>query len=202
MDIFTEFTFDDLNMDEQEFNDFKSQYLDIYDEIKSNRVNGKVSILDDIDFELELLRNDTINVDYILNLLKDLDTTSSSFNHDKERILNLINETEHLRNKRDLIETFIDTKLGNIDAKTTTIEEEFDKFMNAERRAAMCEIVDDENLKEDMARKIFDKYEFSGKLENDMIKDSFKDKLKFKERKTKVQTVKDKIKELFDIFDY
>ena len=74
--------------------------------------------------------------------------------------------------------------------------------MRSERRDAICNIVEDENLKEDVARKIFDKYEFSGKLENDLIKDSFKDKLKFKERNSKVQAVKDKIKEIFNIFDY
>ena len=202
LDIFTEFTFDDLNMNEQEFNDFKSQYLDLYDVINADKKQGKVSILNDIDFELELLRNDKINVDYILNLLKDLDVSSSSFEYDKERILNLVSETEHLRNKKTLIEKFINEKLGNIDAKTTTVEEEFDNFMRSERRDAICNVVEDENLKEDVARKIFDKYEFSGKLENDLIKDSFKDKLKFKERNSKVQTVKDKIKEIFNIFDY
>lgn len=201
LDIFTEFTFDDLNMDEQEFNDFKSVYLDIHDS-NGNPADGKVSILDDIDFELELLRNDKINVDYIIELLKDLEVGGASFEHDKERIMNLMSETEQLRNKRELIEKFIDEKLGNIDKKQVTVEEAFDKFMRDERRSAICDIVEEENLKEDVARKIFDNYEFSGKLDNDMIKESFNENLKFKARKNKVQVIKDKIKELFDIFDY
>lgn len=199
LDIFTEFTFDDLNMDEQEFNDFKSVYLNIHDYEKSSE---GVSVLDDIDFELELLRNDKINVDYIIELLKDLEVGGASFEHDKERIMNLMSETEQLRNKRELIEKFIDEKLGNIDKKQVTVEEAFDKFMRDERRSAICDIVEEENLKEDVARKIFDNYEFSGKLDNDMIKESFNENLKFKARKNKVQVIKDKIKELFDIFDY
>lgn len=203
LDIFTEFTFNDLTMEEQEFNDFKSVYLDIHDEMKADTLNGKVSVLNDIDFELELLRNDKINVDYIIKLLKDLDVNSASFEHDKGRIINIINETEHLRNKKDLIEKFINENLGNIDDKQTTVEEEFDSFMRIERKAAICDIVDEENLKEDVARQIFDKYEFSGKLENGLIRNSFiDDKLGIKEKRSKTKRVKDKIRKIFDIFNY
>ena len=66
----------------------------------------------------------------------------------------------------------------------------------------MCEIVDDEHLDENKARKVFETFEFSGKLDDDLIKQSFFDKLKFKERKNKVNTVKFKIKDLFERFDY
>lgn len=72
LDCFTEFTFDDLPMDEQLFSDFKSKYLDLYDKVKSNHEKEKVSILDDIDFELELIRRDTVNVSYIISLLANL----------------------------------------------------------------------------------------------------------------------------------
>ena len=52
---FTEFTFDDLSMEEQGFEDYKSKYLDLYDKAKSTHQKEKVSILGDIDFELELI---------------------------------------------------------------------------------------------------------------------------------------------------
>ena len=101
MNTFSEFSYDDIEMTEQDFSDYKSIYFDIHDELKSPD-KEKVSVLDDIDFELELLRNDKINVDYILNILKTMDPKDSSFEHDKKRILNIMQETEHLRSKISL----------------------------------------------------------------------------------------------------
>jgi type I restriction enzyme, R subunit len=72
---FTQFTFDDLSMSEQQFADYKSKYLDLYDRVKRDHQKEKVSILNDIDFELELIHRDEIIVTYILKLparLKDV----------------------------------------------------------------------------------------------------------------------------------
>lgn len=202
LDIFTEFKWDDVKIDEQEFNDFKSAYLDIYDELKKPEGDEGESILNDIDFELELLRTDNINVDYILKLLADLDKDSPSFDHDKKRIISIMKEHENLRSKIDLIEKFINERLGNIDSKVTTVSEEFDDFMRQERKQAMCDIVDEEHLDESKARQVFEMFEFSGKIDDELIKQAFIEKLKFKERKNKVNTIKFKIIDLFERFDY
>ena len=146
--------------------------------------------------------NDTINVDYILHLIADLDLTAPSFEHDKRRILKIMEATEHLRSKIGLIEIFIDEVLGNIDTKQTNVFEAFDNFMREERKKAFCNIIEEEELKEDIARKVIDVYEFSGKFNDDLIKDSFKNELKFRERKIKVNNVKHKIEEVFDKFTY
>ena len=69
---FTQFTFDDLPMDEQLFADYQSKYLDLYDKVRSEHEKKKVSILDDLDFEIELIRRDTINVSYIISLLHNM----------------------------------------------------------------------------------------------------------------------------------
>ena len=111
-------------------------------------------------------------------------------------------EHENLRSKIDLIEKFINERLGNIDSKDTTVSEEFDEFMRDERRKAMCEIVDEEHLDEDKARQVFEIFEFSGKIDDDLIKQSFRETLKFKERKNKLNTIKFKIIDLFETFDY
>ena len=156
----------------------------------------------DIDFELELLRTDTINVDYIIQLIADLDLSSPSFEHDRGRILKIMKETEHLRSKIELIEKFIDEKLGNIDTKQTNVFEAFDTFMREERKAAFCSIIEEEELKEDVARRVIDIYEFSGKFNDDLIKKSFKNELKFRERKIKVNNIKHKIEDVFEKFTY
>lgn len=198
LDTFAEFTFNDVNIEEQEFNDFKSAYLDIND----TKPKDKTSVLNDIDFELELFKTDEINVDYILNLLKDLDHTQSSYDHDKGRIINLMKQSENLRSKIGLIEKFIDNNLPAIKDTDVSVFEEFNDFMEIERKQAMCDIVSEEKLDEETAREIFDKYEFSEKFDDDLIKKSFTEKLGFKNRKSKVKVVKDKITELFDMFNY
>ena len=201
LDIFTEFTFDNLDMTEQEFNEYKSVYFKIYDEIV-DPIDGPDSILDDIDFELELLRNDQINVDYIIKLMEDLDFSSTSFEHDKERILKLVNETQQLRSKIGLIEKFINEKLGNIDTKQTTVGDAFEEFMRTERRAEICNIIDEENLNEDIAREFFKEYEFSGKFDEDLLNESFNEHLKYLVRTKKVENIKNKVKDLYDKFSF
>ena len=201
LDIFTQFTFDDLNIEEQEFNDFKSVYLDLYDKVKNSTENTPESILDAIDFEIELIRNAKINVDYILNLLEDLSLNSYSYEQDKEKILNLMKQTESLRSKIDLIEKFIDYRLPNLDPYLS-VKEEFDRFMKEERNSAIYDIINNENLKKDIDCQIFDKYMFSGKFDNEIIKKSFKDKLGIIERTTKLENIKEKIIRLFERFDY
>ncbi len=201
MNTFSEFSYDDIEMTEQDFSDYKSIYFDIHDELKSPD-KEKVSVLDDIDFELELLRNDKINVDYILNILKTMDPKDSSFEHDKKRILNIMQETEHLRSKISLIEKFIDEELGNINDKDLSFNEVFDGFMSKERENAIRDIISEEDLNEKLARQIFDYYEYSGKLDEDKLKKSFNHNLKFKERRNKVKEVKNKIEKFHEKFDY
>ena len=69
---FADFQWNDLAMAEQLFEDYKSKYLDLWDKVKTNHQKEKVSILEDVDFELELIHRDEINVAYILKLLAHL----------------------------------------------------------------------------------------------------------------------------------
>lgn len=66
LSTFTEFYFEDLSVEEQSFEDYKSKYFDLFDKIRSNNLKETVSILNDVDFELELVHRDEINVFYIL----------------------------------------------------------------------------------------------------------------------------------------
>lgn len=200
LDIFTEFTFDDLKIEEQEYNDFKSVYLDIYDEQKEDGEN--ISVLNDIDFELVLLRNDKINVDYILKLMEDLDPEDKSYQHDKENILKKVRETEQLRSKIDLIQRFIDEKLGRMDKTKTTVEEEFDEFMRKERKKELYDLITDERLDEEITREVISDYEFSERFDDTLIKESFIEELKFKERREKKNKIKDRIKKILERFTY
>ena len=82
MVTFADFVWEDLAMNEQLFEDYKSKYLDLYDKVKNEHQVEKVSILEDVDFELELIHRDEVNVTYILKLLAALKDTTKA---DKER---------------------------------------------------------------------------------------------------------------------
>jgi type I restriction enzyme R subunit len=113
---FSDFKWDDLKILEQEFEDYMSKYLDLKPSVNPNK--EKVSILEDVDFELELIHKDEINVTYILKLLglfKDNDNEEQKAKQ-REDISNLLNNNPQLRSKRELIEKFINENLVKIDS--------------------------------------------------------------------------------------
>lgn len=199
--VFTEFTFDDLHITEQKFNDYLSKYLDVYEKYKRDTAPEKVSILDDVDFEVELVRRDNINVSYILNLIKELDIDSPSFEKDKEFILDTMEHSHDLRSKIDLIEQFIERTIPQIQDKDK-IECHFENYIDKEKKKAVENLVEEEKLDHDITRAVIAEYEFSGKIRNDTIKQSFQEKLGLKEKRSKLQRIKDLIIELVDKFTW
>lgn len=199
--VFTEFTFDNLNITKQTFNDYLSKYLDIYGTYQENTSPEKVSVLDDVDFEVELVRRDNINVAYILNLIKELDIDSPSFEKDKEFILDTMEQSHELRSKIDLIEKFIVHTIPEIEDKDK-IECHFENYIDKEKKIAVDNLVEEERLDHDITKAIIAEYEFSGKIRNDTIKESFNEKLGLKERRSKLQRIKDLIVELVDKFSW
>ena len=111
----SDFKWANLSMTEQLFEDYKSKYLDLYDKVKSNNQKEKVSILEDVDFELELIHRDEINVAYIIQLLIKLKSkVRADVAQTEKEIFNLLNTEAHLRSKRELIEKFIQANLPTI----------------------------------------------------------------------------------------
>ena len=158
---FSDFQWSDLTMTEQVFEDYKSKYLDLYDKVKSDSPKEKVSILEDVDFELELIHRDEINVAYIIQLLIKLkskgkkDTTK-----EEQEIFNLLNTETTLRSKRELIEKFIQENLPAIEnAKNIALE--FDKYWDLEKNKVFSEIVTEENLSPRKTEKLIEDYLFA-----------------------------------------
>lgn len=204
LETFVEFTFDDLKIDEQEYEDFTGAYLNIKETTGTGGGDGPggISILDDIDFELDLLRNDKINVDYILELLENMNI-KDNYEKEREKIVKMMENTVNLRSKIKLMEKFMDYKLNHIKSNDLNIKEEFDTFIQNERRQAICDLIDEEELIEEVTWDLLSEYEFSEKLDEQLIRESFKDKtLKYKDRKAKIRKVKDEILEIFDMFNF
>lgn len=171
LSTFTEFTFDDLSMQEQAFEDYKSKYLDLYDKVKAHGQKEKVSILNDIDFELELIHRDEINVAYILKLLAKLkDTLPEDQEKQTKAIMELLSGDAQLRSKRELIEKFIQENLPFID-DSDNISEAFEAFWDEERKTALDQLSQEENLDNIKFQEVVGKYLFTEKkpLRDDII---------------------------------
>ncbi len=161
MSTFADFVWEDLAMNEQLFEDYKSKYLDLYDKVKDEHRVEKVSILEDVDFELELIHRDEVNVTYILKLLAGLKDTSKAEKEKKHKeIVDLLTGEANLRSKRELIEKFILENLPIIE-DTDTIPQEFDKYWNAEQQKAFNQLVKDENLSPEKTHKLIENYLFA-----------------------------------------
>lgn len=195
LDGFSDFKWSDLDMSEQEFEDFKSKYLDIRDSIGTGGEGGeKVSVLDDLDFELELIHKDEINVAYILRLLAKYTEATTPEEKAKQRanITNILNSNPQLRSKRELIEQFIDTTLDGIDADD--IEEEYDKFVGVEKEKALVKLVDTEKLHREEVTRVIDTYLYDGRKPlNEEIARTLQVKPKLLERKKVIPRILEEI---------
>ena len=169
-------------MKPQEFENYKSKYLDMYESIGANSGNSKekVSILEDVDFELELIHKDEINVAYILKLLTVYKNAEEKEKQKhRENINNIINSNTTLRSKRELIEKFINENLMQI-SDENSIDDEFDKFLDEEKSIAFKKLCQEENLNCEEVQKVIDTYLYDERkpLNSDIVKTlNFKPKL-------------------------
>lgn len=202
LNCFTDFDFEDLGIDEQTFEDYKSKYLDVYDKVRSDRQKEKVSILNDVDFELELIHRDEVNVSYILKLLQQLHTAQEK-EKEKQRkaIIDLLSGEVQLRSKRELIEQFINENLPLI-KDTDDISDAFESFWNSERKLALDKISEEENLIPEKLHTVIENYLFTGRtpLGDDILK-ALKSKPKIRERKTIKQRIIEKVLTFVETFD-
>jgi type I restriction enzyme, R subunit len=169
---FTDFKWEDLPMTEQAFNDYKSKYLDLHQKVRSDHEKDKASILEDVDFEIELIHRDEINVAYILKLLAKLKLTEKAKQAaQRKAILDLLSGEVQLRSKRELIEKFIEENLPRI-GNTDDIPDEFEKYWEEQRVLSLNTICEEENLDQKQFSNLIDTYIFSGQepIKDDVFK--------------------------------
>ncbi len=203
LETFAEFSFADLEIDEQEFNDYLSKYLDLYEERKNSGDKDLASILDEIDFELELVGRDRVNYDYIIKLIIGLKEVSSEKVRQKktEDILKIVDRDISLRKKKDLIEKFIQENLPQIE-KSEEVEEEFEVFWNKEKRNQMLEIIEEEKIDPEKFEKIIGEYLYTDRLPRREEILGLKDKVKLTERTTVFERIKNKIVDFVERFEW
>ena len=202
--IYDEFEEDatDLGMSEQQFMDFRSKYLDIYDAVDGGRKpSGKDStpdedaeptetstdsVIGDIDFCLELLHSDIINVTYILELIAELNPYSEDYQEKRTHIIDTMIKDAELRSKAKLIDDFIqqnvDDDRDNFMARkqradgTSDLEERLNNYITNKRNNAVDELAKDEDLDVKVLNHYLSEYDYLQKEQPEIIQQALKEK--------------------------
>lgn len=200
---YLEFEWSDLSMTEEQFTSFSEQYLNIKDKVKRQSTDGtdKASVLDDIDFELDILRSDIINVAYILRLLakiKPADKESAA--KQKKQILDMLAGDVKLRSKRELIEKFIEENLPHI-SDLNKIDDEFEQYWQDQKVLALGKICKEENLDKAQFKALIDAYIFSGQepIRDDVFK-CLDNRPSILKARSIGQRILEKMKEYIEVF--
>lgn len=190
---FVEFCWEDLDltMTQQSYEDYKSKYLTIHDNIRKVRQAEKVSILNDIDFSIEIIQTDKINVAYIMNLLRNIDFTD---HEQKEKdIKNIYKELDRsdnpeLRRKVDLIKQFIGEVVPKMSADDS-VDEEYSNFETAQRNKEIEDFAFENKLEPDFIKNSINDYEFTEILDKDKIREGITSDIPYFKKKSLVEKI-------------
>ena len=188
---------EDLGMTEQQFNDYKSKYLDITvgfieppvipsvvaeDPVPYGNSQG----LEDIDFCLELLHSDIINVAYILELIAELDPYSNDYSEKRQHIIDTMIKDAGMRGKAKLIDGFIRKNVdedkenfmsGRSKADgTSELEERLNQYIVSERNKAVKDLSDDEQIPAEVLNLFIKEYDYLQKEQPEIIQKALKEK--------------------------
>lgn len=188
---------EDLGMTEQQFNDYKSKYLDITvgfieppvipsvvaeDPVPYGNSQG----LEDIDFCLELLHSDIINVAYILELIAELDPYSNDYSEKRQHIIDTMIKDAGMRGKAKLIDGFIrknvdEDKENFMSGRSkadgiSELEERLNQYIVSERNKAVKDLSDDEQIPTEVLNLYIKEYDYLQKEQPEIIQKALKEK--------------------------
>jgi type I restriction enzyme R subunit len=224
--IYEDFNADDeeLVMKDQEFMDFRSKYLDIAigNVNGGNGGEGKPVVveppfgdddgtLDDIDFCLELLHSDIINVAYILELITDLNPSSDDYQARRQDILDTMIKDAVMRKKTKLIDGFIrqnidNNKEGFEKSKadgTMDLESRLNEYVNQARQNAVEQLAFEEEIDSKALTEFLNEYDYLQREKPEIIQEAVKKKnVKLKERKTIQNRILKKLRVIINLFNW
>ncbi|WP_338933982.1 type I restriction endonuclease subunit R [Fusobacterium polymorphum] len=150
LSAFDKFTGNEI-LTEREYQDYQSIYIDLYEEIKKTKNTDKESINDDVIFEIELIKQVEINIDYILMKVAEYYKSNKK---DKEILIDIkkaIDSSIELRSKKELIEGFIDRVNSS-----KNVTDDFKKFVREEKEKDLEKVIEEEKLKPEETKKFID----------------------------------------------
>ena len=149
LSAFDEFTDDKLMISSYDQQDYLTWYNDLHDELRPTTGGEKESIEDDLVFEMELVKQIQINIPYILALVKEFHDENCQNKTIIAKIQKAIGSSPDLRDKRDLIMSFIEkmTPSPGKPGEETDINEEWNEYVDKQRDEELTQIIDEERLK-------------------------------------------------------
>ncbi|MBS4054021.1 MAG: type I restriction endonuclease subunit R [Thermaerobacter sp.] len=135
----------------RDFQDYQSVYIDLYQEFTKDKAADKEKINDDIIFEIELIRQIEINIDYILMLVAKYHASNCE---DKSILVSIdkaVNSSIQLRSKKELIENFINTVNSS-----TKVDEDWRKFVHEQKETDLEALITEEKLKQEETKRFID----------------------------------------------
>ena len=225
----------DLGMTEQQFMDFRSKYLDIYDSFAAKPTEqssgykaqedescmasepdpseNDATGLGDIDFCLELLHSDIINVAYILELIADLNPYSEDYTEKRQHIIDTMIKDVELRSKAKLIDGFIqknvDDDRDNFMARkqkadgTSDLEERLNNYIVNERNNAVNTLAKDENLDASVLNHYLSEYDYLQKEQPEIIQEALKEKhLGLIKKRKALARIMDRLRSIIKVFNW
>jgi type I restriction enzyme R subunit len=136
------------NVAARDLQNYQSIYLDLYDKYRRKADGEKEDVTDDIVFEIELIKQVEINIDYILMLVEKYHDGNCKDKEILASIRKAVDASMQLRSKKELIESFISSV--NVD---TRVSADWRKFVLEQEEADLSEIIGTEKLKPDETRK-------------------------------------------------
>lgn len=148
-------SFDQFNSMEiisvRDYQDYQSLYLDIKDAIRPPDIMDREYINNDIVFEMELIKQVEVNIDYILMLVEKYKDKNKEDREIMSSIVKAIDSTPDLRSKKELILDFID----QVNA-ASVVDEEWKSYVRKAQEDELAELITDENLKEEETLRLID----------------------------------------------
>ena len=224
--IYEDFSNDDpgLVLSEQDYNDYRSKYLDMtVGFIKPEEENdgmihdGQQEIqygdqsIEDIDFCLELLHSDVVNVAYILSLINDLNPSDEDYEKKRQDILDTMIKDATMRKKTLLIDSFIKQEVDNDKegfkrAKadgTIDLEGRLQRYILKMKNKAVHDLAVDEGVEEEALCNFIAEYDYLGREKPEIIQDAVrKTKMGLMLRSAKVKRILEKMREIIDLFNW
>ena len=162
MKTFSKFDWADLDlfMDEEEYTEYKSWYLTFYDEQKAKAKAGVKTILADIDFNIELVRTDKINVVYVLNLLKEINRKNKE---EMQKSIDLIlreidrSDNEKMRYKSGIMKAFINSRFFDLDPEEDIVKE-YEQYEKEVMENDVTEFAEANGITPDLVLSILNEY--------------------------------------------
>ncbi|WP_254527492.1 MULTISPECIES: type I restriction endonuclease subunit R [unclassified Sphingobacterium] len=157
---FDEFAGNEI-LSDRDFQDYHGMYIELYNQFRGQGTGDRENVVDDIEFEMELIKQVEINIDYILMLIKKY---HEGHLKDKEIVVNIqkaIDSSVDLRNKRDLIVKFVDSLTAS-----SNVDEDWQKYVAEQKEAELNQIIAEERLKEEETKTFVDHSFKNGEIQS------------------------------------